>query len=346
MKIRFLTIAAAIAAISAAALLLAGCGQKQQQNAAPTAERVEQVETTTVSRSTVTRSLEVSSTLQGWQTMNIAPSLTGKIEHIYTEVGTSVRRGAMLVRMDQNQYNTAKLTYTNLKVEMERVEALHKSGAISQQTYDQTKLSYDQASESYKFIEQNTFVKAQFDGVISAKNYEDGELYSGQPILVLTQIATLKALIAVPESYFPYVRQGMKVQIESDIYPGEKFPATIEVIYPTVDASSHTFQVKVRIPNGSLKLRPGMYVHTRVEMGQVSAVTVPYEAVQKMTGSNERYVFVNEDGTAKRVFVELGQRYDSDVEILGDALKVGDRLVTVGQAKLVDGMAINVVKEN
>ena len=86
MKIRFLTLAAA------AALILAGCGQKQQKNAVQTAERVEQVETTVVKRSTVTRSLEVSSTLQGWQTMNIAPSLTGKIEHIYTEVGTRVRK--------------------------------------------------------------------------------------------------------------------------------------------------------------------------------------------------------------------------------------------------------------
>ena len=340
MKIRILTIAAM------AALLLTGCGRKQQQTAAPTADRVEQVETTVVARSTVTRSLEVSSTLQGWQTMNIAPSLTGKIEHIYTEVGTRVRKGDMLVRMDRNQYNTAKLTYTNLKVEMERVEALHQSGAVSQQTYDQTKLSYDQATESYNFLEQNTFVRAQFDGVISAKNYEDGELYSGQPILVLTQIATLKALVSVPESYFPYVRQGMKVLVESDIYPGEKFPATIEIIYPTVDASSHTFQVKIRIPNGSLRLRPGMYVHARIEMGQVDAVTVPYQAVQKMTGSNERYVFVNEDGVAKRVFVELGQRYDENVEILGDALKAGDRLVTVGQAKLVDGTTLNVVKEN
>ena len=339
MNIRFLTIA------TAAALLLTGCGQKRQA-AVQTGERVEQVETTVVARSTVTRSLEVSSTLQGWQTMNIAPSLTGKIEHIYTEVGTRVRKGDMLVRMDRNQYNTAKLTYTNLKVEMERVEALHRSGAISQQTYDQTKLSYDQASESYKFLEQNTFVKAQFDGVISARNYEDGELYSGQPILVLTQINTLKALIAVPESYFPDVKQGMKVQVESDIYPGEKFPAAIEVIYPTIDASSHTFQVKVRIPNASLRLRPGMYVHARIEMGRVDAVTVPYEAVQKMTGSNDRYVFINDNGVARRIFVEVGQRYDAEVEILGDALKPGDRLVTVGQAKLVDGTALNVVKEN
>jgi RND family efflux transporter MFP subunit len=340
MNIRFLTIAAA------ATLLLAGCGQKQQKAAVQTGERVEQVETTVVARSTVTRSLAVSSTLQGWQTMNIAPSLTGKIEHIYTEVGTRVHKGDMLVRMDRNQYNTAKLTYTNLKVEMDRVEALHQSGAVSQQTYDQTKLSFDQATESYKFLEQNTFVKAQFDGVISAKNYEDGELYSGAPILVLTQINVLKALIAVPESYFPHVKQGMKVEIESDIYPGEKFPATIEVIYPTIDAASHTFQVKVRIPNSSLKLRPGMYVHTRVEMGQVNAITVPYEAVQKMTGSNDRFVFINDGGVARRVFVTVGARYDADVEILGDALKEGDRLVTVGQAKLVDGTALNVVKEN
>ncbi len=332
--------------LPAAALLLSACGARQQQNAAVMAERVEQVQTTTVTRSTVTRSLEVSSTLQGWQTMNIAPSLTGKIEHIYTEVGTRVHKGDMLVRMDRNQYNTAKLTYTNLKVEMDRVEALHQSGAVSQQTYDQTKLSFDQATESYKFLEQNTFVKAQFDGVISAKNYEDGELYSGAPILVLTQINVLKALIAVPESYFPHVKQGMKVEIESDIYPGEKFPATIEVIYPTIDAASHTFQVKVRIPNSSLKLRPGMYVHTRVEMGQVNAITVPYEAVQKMTGSNDRFVFINDGGVARRVFVTVGARYDADVEILGDALKEGDRLVTVGQAKLVDGTALNVVKEN
>lgn len=330
--------------VLAAAFIVAACGGKQQQQVME--QRAQLVETAPLAMSDISRELEFSTTLQGWQTLNVSPSLTGKIEHIYVEVGTSVGAGANLVRMDQNQYTTTKLTYTNLGVEMERMESLRESGAVSQQVYDQTRLSYEQTKETLEFLEKNTYVKAPFAGVISAKNYEDGELYSGQPILVLTQIGTLKALIAVPESYFPNVKQGMKVQIESDIYPGENFPATIEVIYPTIDASSHTFQVKVRIPNGSLKLRPGMYVHTRVEMGQVNAVTVPYEAVQKMTGSNDRYVFINEDGVARRIFVTVGARYDADVEILGDALKPGDRLVTVGQAKLVDGTALNVVKEN
>ena len=328
-----------------AAAALAACGPKQTETVA-TEERAEIVETTAIAKQTISRVLEVSTTLEGYQTMNVAPSVTGKIEHIYVEVGSSVAQGDMLVRMDQNQYNTTKLTHTNLGIEMQRLEALKETGAVSDQTYDQTKLSYDQTTESLSFLEKNTFVKAAFSGVISAKNYEDGELYSGQPILVLTQIGTLKALIGVPESYFPQVKKGMKVNILSDIYPDTVFPATIETIYPTVDASSHTFQVKVRIPNGGLKLRPGMYVHTTMEMGMAEAVIVPYQAVQKLTGSNDRYVFIDDGGVAKRVFVQLGQRFDQDIEIISNEISEGDRLVTVGQAKLVDGSKLNVVKEN
>ncbi|MBO4768904.1 MAG: efflux RND transporter periplasmic adaptor subunit [Bacteroidales bacterium] len=333
-----------VATLLSIAALTLSCGPKQTQEA-PEA-RTEIVETSGITRSTISRVLEFSTTLQGYKTVNIAPSITGKIEHIYVEVGSGVNQGATLVRMDQNQYNTTKLTFTNLGVELQRMEALKETGAVSDQTYDQTKLSYEQTKESLAFLEKNTFVRAPFGGVISAKNYEDGELYSGQPILVLTQIATLKALMAIPESYYPDVKAGMKVDIVSDIYPDTVFPGTIEVVYPTVDATSHTFQVKVRIPNPTRKLRPGMYVHTKLAMGQAEAIVVPYQSVQKLTGSNDRYIFLDKDGVAKRVFVQLGQRFDQDIEIISDEIAEGDRIVTVGQAKLVDGSKLNVVKEN
>lgn len=331
-------------AVAIAALTLASCGQKQveEQNTV----REELVETTRIYEQEISRDLEFSTTLQGYQTINVAPSVTGKIEHIYVEVGTSVNTGTMLVRMDRNQYTNTKLTYANLGVEMARMESLKESGAISEQTYDRTKLSYDQTRESLDFLEKNTFVKAPFPGVISAKNYEDGELYSGQPILVLTQISTLKALISIPESYYPYVKAGKKVEIASDIYPDETFPATIEIVYPTIDATSHTFQAKVRIPNGSQKLRPGMYVKTTMSMGMAKAMVVPYQAVLKLTGANDRYIFVDDGGVAKRIFVKLGQRFDENVEIISDEIADGDRLVTVGQGKLVDGSKLKVTKEN
>lgn len=328
-----LTVAAAVA-----------CGPKKTEEVA--ADRVEKVETSALEMKEITRVLEFSTTLQGYQTMNVAPSLTGKIEHIYVEVGTAVKQGTLLVRMDQNQLNTTKLTYANLGVEMQRLEALRETGAVSQQTYDQTKLSYDQTAESLKFLETNTFFKAPFSGVISAKNYEDGELYSGQPILVLTQIQTLKALINIPESYFPYIKAGMKVDIKSDIYPDTVFPSTIEIVYPTVDDASHTFQAKLKIPNGSLKLRPGMYVHTSLPMGLAKAIVVPYQAVMKLTGANDRYVFIDEGGVAKRIFVQTGQRFDDKIEVISDELHEGDMLVTLGQSKLVDGSKLSTAKEN
>jgi len=327
-----------------AALIVSACGGQQTQQQME--QRVELVETAPLALSDISRELEFSTTLEGWQTLNVAPSLTGKIEHIYVEVGSNVSAGSMLVRMDQNQYTTTKLTYTNLGVEMQRMESLRESGAVSQQTYDQTRLSYEQTKESLDFLEKNTYVRAPFAGVISAKNYEDGELYSGQPILVLTQIYTLKALISIPENYYPVVKKGMKVDIASEIYPGETFPATIEIVYPTVDPASHTFQAKLRIPNSALKLRPGMYVKTKMSMGMARAMVVPYQAVLKLTGSNDRYVFLDDNGVAKRVFVKLGQRFDENIEVISDELQEGDRLVVVGQGKLVDGSKLNVAGEN
>ncbi|MBQ9398046.1 MAG: efflux RND transporter periplasmic adaptor subunit [Bacteroidales bacterium] len=330
--------------VLAAAFIVAACGGKQQQQVVE--QRAQLVETAPLAMSDISRELEFSTTLQGWQTLNVSPSLTGKIEHIYVEVGTTVGTGANLVRMDQNQYTTTKLTYTNLGVEMQRMESLRESGAVSQQVYDQTRLSYEQTKETLEFLEKNTYVKAPFAGVISAKNYEDGELYSGQPILVLTQIYTLKALIAIPESYYPNVKKGMAVTLTSEIYPGETFPATIDIVYPTVDPASHTFQARLRIPNSALKLRPGMYVKTKMSMGMARAMVVPYQSVLKLTGSNDRYVFLDEGGVAKRVFVKLGQRFDENIEVISDELHEGDRLVVVGQAKLVDGSKLNVAGDN
>lgn len=325
-----------------ASMMLVGC--KKQDAAIVTEEEqaAEPVEVTVLQSREIQREISLSSNLQGYETVNIAPSLTGKIEHIYTEVGTRVRKGDSLVRMDQQQYNTTKLVYSNLLVEMKRVEGLIQTGSVSQQTYDQTKLQLDQTKESLDFLTKNTFVRAPFSGVISAKNYEDGELYSGQPILVLTQIDRLKALIAIPESYIPQVKTGMKLTLRSDVYPDKEFPATIEIVYPTVDATSHTFQAKVVMQNNGGLLRPGMYVTANLALGTEAVITAPYSAVLKLIGANDRYVFVNDNGVARRVTVEMGQRFGDDVEIFGEGIEPGLELVTKGEARLIDGVKLDV----
>ena len=327
--------------LMAAAVCLIGCGKKDAQ-AKQEAERVEVVGTMILENHEIERVLNVSTNLQGYLTQNVAPSLTGKIEHIFVEVGDRVKEGDMLVRMDQNQYLTSKIQLANLEVEMSRLEALLATGSVSQQTYDQTKVGYDQLKQNLSFLEKNTYVKAPFEGVISAKTYEDGELYGGQPIVVLTQVKKLKALIAVPETYYPLIKEGMKLTVKSDIYPEETFAATIEVVYPTIDAASHTFQCKVVIPNASEKLRPGMYVTTTLGLGKENTIVVPYQSVEKLIGSNERFVFINENGYAKRVSVKLGQRFDEQIEIIAPEIQPGVEYIHKGQSKLVDGVKIEV----
>ncbi len=338
-----------IAAMAMAVLSLAACGGKKQEITSKQQKEAEKVKVQVLQPERIAKTIELSSTLEGYETMNISPSITGHIEHIYVEVGSRVQRGTMLVRMDQTQLNTTRINLASTKTELERVTALKASGSVSQQVYDQTKAGYDQLVETERFQNENTFVKAQFAGVISAKNYEDGEMYTGAPILTLTQISRLKAIINIPESYFPMVKQGMKVDVVSDIYPDEVFPATIEIVYPTIDPQSHTFQAKLNIPNNGEKIRPGMYVRTRLAVGEVDAIVVPYQSVLKLTGSNDRYVFTNKDGVAHRVAVTLGQRYDDRIEIIpvvpGD-LKEGDQLVVTGMGRLVDECPLEIVTDS
>ena len=313
---------------SLAALMLIGCGKKTTTTTVEE-ERVEQVRTTVLHYQEIQREISLSTNLQGYLTLNVAPSVTGKIEHIYCEVGDRKSKGQDLVRMDQTQYKTTKITLGNLEVEKNRIENLLRSGSATQQQYDQILTQYN---------------STKFSGVISAKNYEDGELYGGQPILVLTQLDKLKALVAVPETYFPRFKEGMKLQLTSEIYPEKVFTATVEVVYPTIDASTHTFQVKIVVPNGQHLLRPGMYVTTTIGLGKAKVLVAPYQAVEKLVGANDRYVFINDNGRAKRVAVELGQRFDQNIEIIAPEIVEGVELVTVGQHKLVDGVKINIVE--
>ena len=327
---------------SLVAVALMACSK--QEATTEEQERVEQVRTTVLQPREIEREIAVSTNLQGYLTINVAPSVTGKIQHIFVEVGDKVAQGQSLVTMDETQYKTTKISLANLETEKNRVAQLLKTGSATQQQYDQIEAQYNSTKEQLDFLKINTYCKAPFAGVISAKNYEDGELYSGQPIVVLTLIDKLKALVAIPESYFPKFKEGMKLTLTSEIYPDQVFPAIVEVVYPTIDASSHTFQVKIVIPNQKKLLRPGMYVTTSIGLGKANVITAPYQAVEKLVGANDRYVFINENGRAKRVSVELGQRFDQEIEIIAPEIVPGVEMVTTGQHKLVDGVKLNIVE--
>lgn len=288
--------------------------------------------------------MEFSTTLIAYDKMAVAPTSPGRIQKILVEVGVRVSKNQLLVEMDKSNYIQSKVTFENLETDFQRVSKLNESNNISKQVYDQTKAKYEAAKTSLQDLEKNTFLRAPFSGVISAKNYENGELYNGNPVLTLVDISSLKATINIPETYYPLVSKGMHIDLTSDIYPNQTFPAAIDIVYPTIDESTHTFSVQLKVPNAKQVLRPGMFARVGMQLDKIETITVPYQAVLKLQGSNERYVFLNNKGIAKRVSVTLGDRFDDRVEIISSEIKQGDELVVLGQARLNEGSKLNVVK--
>jgi membrane fusion protein, multidrug efflux system len=88
-----------------------------------------------------------------------------------------------------------------------------------------------------------------------------------------------------------------------------------------------------------------MFCRVSFDLEQVEAIMLPAEAVLKMQGSNDRYLFTEKDGKAKRISVTIMNRYNDKVEVVSDELKEGDQVIINGQARLLDGVPVKVVNE-
>ncbi|MDX9882106.1 MAG: efflux RND transporter periplasmic adaptor subunit [Prolixibacteraceae bacterium] len=344
-------------ALSILAITVSSCskgdGAKNENKNEPVAlvSGKEMVRVIPLTKQEITRTIENQSTLKPFNEVHLAPSVPGKIESIKVEIGDHVQKGQLLVKMDDAQLIQSQIQLNSLETDHSRMETLQKTGSIAQQQYDQLEAQYKVARRSAEYLADNTLLKAPFSGVVSGKYFEPGEIYSGAPvatvgkaaILSLIQIDRMKAIVSISEKYFPVIHKGMKASIRFDVYPEMDFEGEIFRIYPTISPQSRSFEVEISIVNKNNMLRPGMFCRVNIDLDKVEAIVLPALAVLKMQGSNIRYLFIEENGKAKRVEVELGKRFDDKVEVISDVLKIGDRIIINGQARLLDGMEVQVV---
>lgn len=327
-------------------LIMMSCvsSNKKETNVEDKAGKEEPVRVLTLKPEILNKEIVYSTTLDSYENLNVSPSIQGIVDKILVDVGSKVKKGQLLFKMDETQLNTTKLSLDNLEKNYNRAKELRKDGSVSDQAFEEIETQYNSTKESYSMLKKNITFRAPFDGVITVKNYENGELYAGKPIVRLESIKRLKALVEVPESDFSKIKKGMKVDVVSEVYKDKKFPAIVDLIYPTIDKVTHSFTVKLSIENSSLELRPGMYVKTTIKYGKTQAIVVPYSSVLKLIGSNIRYIFLNNNGYAKRLEVKLGRRFNDKIEIFNDEIKQGDQIVYNGQTRLIDGCKLLIKK--
>jgi RND family efflux transporter MFP subunit len=157
------------------------------------------------------------------------------------------------------------------------------------------------------------------------------------------QVNPLKVNVSITEQFYPLIRMGMKAEIISDVYKNEKFTGSVYRISPTVNSATRSFNVELELPNRSDLLKPGMYVRVSMDLGEVETFVVPANTVLVQEGTNIRYVFIEQNNVAERIEVTLGKRFDDQLEIISANLKEGDKLVTEGQARLINGDKIEIL---
>jgi RND family efflux transporter MFP subunit len=151
-------------------------------------------------------------------------------------------------------------------------------------------------------------------------------------------------MVNLSEQYYPLIHKGMKAEISADVYKNENFTGLVYRISPTISPASRSFGVELEVPNNNEKLKPGMFVRVSLDLGEVETFVIPANTVLVQEGTNIRYVFVYNDGVAKREEVTLGKRFDDQVEIISNNLNEKDQLVTQGQSRLINGDKIEIEK--
>ncbi len=331
--------------LAPALVLAAACGNTEEKPAEQEAvvEIIPSVTVQTVSMREVPQEGTYTTTVQAFVKNNIAPQTAGRINKILVDVGDWVKKGQVVAEIDKTQLAQVEIQLKNNEIEYNRLKGLYEVGAVSKSDFDAIEMAYNLSKTQYKNLLENSVLLSPIDGIITARNYDAGDMYAmSSPIYTVEQIKPVKLLIGISESDYSKVKKGDSVAIAADALPGKTFYGKINKIYPTVDPSTRTFTVEVLVDNNYSTLRPGMFARATVRFGVNNSVVIPDIAVVKQQGSGERFVYIlNEDGTVSYRRVVLGRRMGSEYEVL-EGISDGAKIVTGGQIRLKDGIKVTV----
>ncbi|MBD5353265.1 MAG: efflux RND transporter periplasmic adaptor subunit [Bacteroides sp.] len=289
---------------------------------------------------------------------NISSSMPGRIKQILVDEGQQVSAGQTVAILDdvntfsyETQVDNARANLKNVEVNYDRAVELFNIGGGTKQQVDameiqltNAKNALAQAERTLRNARENTILTSPIAGVVTARNYDPGDMTANLPVVTVARVKPVKLLINVTESDFPKIHKGMPASIKFDTYGDEEFTGTVSTVMPTVDANSRTFGVEITLANENSKILPGMFGRVTLNLGNAERVVVPDKAVVKQQGSGNQYVYVlNSDGTVSYNLVELGQRLGAEYELLS-GVEPGSQVVISGQSRLSNGAKVEVTK--
>ena len=326
--------------------LLASCSSSSSSKATEeqSADTVRLVEVAPAEMRALNLSEEFTAQLEAKVVNNITAQAGGRLKQLLVKVGDRVGAGQAVARMEATQASQAQIQLADAKTNFARMDELYKVGGVSKAQWEQAKSAVDQAKLAYGNAAENTVLRSPISGFVTAKNYDNGDMTSPQlPVVVIQQIAPVKAVIGVSEQYYSYLKKGAAATLSVDALGEETFSGVVTNIFPTLDPVTHTVSAEIEVANKDLKLRPGMYARVHLDFGTKEALTVPDKAIVRQAGSGARYVYVFSGGKAVYRTVELGQQQGDLYEVVS-GLNAGDQVITSAPSNLKNGLSVKLRK--
>ena len=326
--------------------LLASCSSSSSSKATEeqSADTVRLVEVAPAEMRALSLSEEFTAQLEAKVVNNITAQAGGRLKQLLVKVGDRVGAGQAVARMEATQAAQAQIQLADAKTNFARMDELYKVGGVSKAQWEQAKSAVDQAKLAYGNAAENTVLRSPISGFVTAKNYDNGDMTSPQlPVVVIQQIAPVKAVIGVSEQYYSYLKKGAAATLSVDALGEETFSGVVTNIFPTLDPVTHTVSTEIEVANKDLKLRPGMYARVHLDFGTKEALTVPDKAIVRQAGSGARYVYIFSGGKAVYRAVELGQQQGDLYEVVS-GLNAGDQVIISAPSNLKNGLSVKLRK--
>ena len=334
-----------------ALLMSVGCGSKEEPatavvSAAP--ETTIQGAVVEIKTGQVPIRVEVTGQVRPIFQATLSSRIQGTIDQLLVREGTQVVKGQTLIQLDrrdvQGDLARASAEVENTKAQFNRMKLLYGQEAVSKQEVENATRAFKVADANRKTALTQlsyTVVKAPFDGVITEKKVEVGEMASpGQPLLKMEDPLQLRLEATVAEGDLKSVSGGDTIPVVIDALSGQALTGVVSQILPAGDPQTHTFMVKVDLPQTS-GLKTGMFGRFQLDKGTHQTILVPDSAIVERGELTSVFV-VGSDQISRLRWIKVGRRFDIQTEILS-GVNVGERALLDG-ARGIDGAAVKVVE--
>ncbi len=289
--------------------------------------------------------------------VTLGSELPGLVREIAFESGTSVKRGAVLVKLDTSaeeaQLDAAVADASLAKLNLGRTRKLRQGEANAQADLDAAEARAKQADAAVAnlraLIAKKT-VRAPFDGRVSIRQVELGQIISpGTPIASLQAVDPIYADFWLPQQALAELKPGQRARMRTDTFPEDGWDGDVTTINPEVDPATRNVRVRATFPNRDGRLRPGMFVNVEVLSSEKRPVlTIPATAVIFAPyGDSVFAIEEKKDAAGKTItvvrqrFVRMGERR-GDLIAVASGLEAGETVVTSGAFKLRNGASVAV----